>query len=275
MDALFKPLDKLAEIVGDLRVSRIGGLLSLRQQRRQLLFAQLLEFEFARDDIQRQLMIVLLILGIQLVEHLAVGNELFLMILQRGDDLRNVRFDLVVLRAKLSDVVSGLFEQPKQAALLAFVHIKAFQLGDQLGQHIGNRAGVLGLHVLQNLVGELGNLRLRGVAVLEHRLAVVNVDALHKRQHGGLFFRRKVVKIQGIVLRVHRGQRLILLFLLSRGLLSLFDGRGLHGSRGGLNGLSRLLHGRLGFGRGLLSFLFVAGENQSRNQLIVHNRISF
>ena len=103
----------------------------------------------------------------------------------------------------------------------------------------------------------------------------MNVDALHKRQHGGLLFRRKVVKIQGIVLRVHRGQRLILLFLLSRGLLSLFDGRGLHGSRGSLNGLSRLLHGRLGFGRGLLSFLFVAGENQSRNQLIVHYRISF
>ena len=68
---------------------------------------------------------------------------------------------------------------------------------------------------------------------------------------------------------------LILLFLLSRGLLSLFDGRGLYGSRGSLNGLSRLLHGRLGFGRGLLSFLFVAGENQSRNQLIVHYRISF
>ena len=65
---------------------------------------------------------------------------------------------------------------------------------------------------------------------------------------------------------------LILLFLLSRGLLSLFDGRCLHGS---LNGLSRLLHGRLSFGRGLLSFLFVAGENQSRNQLIVHYRISF
>ena len=54
---------------------------------------------------------------------------------------------------------------------------------------------------------------------------------------------------------------LILLFLLSRGLLSLFDGRGLHGSCGSLNGLSRLLHGRLGFGRGRQKYLYLPEEH--------------
>ena len=107
-------------------------------------------------------MIILLVLRIKLVEHLAVGDELLLMVLEREDNLRNVFLNLVVLGAELSDAVSGFFEQTEETALLALVHVKALQLGDEVGQHIGNRAGVLGLHVLQNLVGELGNLRLRG-----------------------------------------------------------------------------------------------------------------
>ena len=253
MDALFKPRNELAEIVGDLRVGRVGGLLRLGQKRRKLLLAQPLELQFACDDVERQFVVVLLVLRVQLVEHLAIGNQLLLVPLQGGDDLRNVLLHLVVFRAKLGDVTAGFLEQAEQAALLALVHVEALQLGDKLGQHVGNRAGVLGLHVLQNLVGELGNLRLRGVAVFEHRFAVVDVDAIHERQHGGLLLGRQVVKIQRIVLRVHRGLHIL---LGGRGRRFLLD--------------RRFLNGRGGLLRG-----FLTGENQRRNGFIVHNKISF
>ena len=148
------------------------------------------------------------------------------MALQRGDDLAHVLLNFLVLGLELGEGVAGLLEQAEEAALLALVYVKALELGDQVGQHVGDGAGVLGLHVLQNLVGELGDLHLRGVAVLEHGLAVADVDALHEREHSGLLLGGEVVKVQGIVFS---GDRLHRLFLF----LGLGSGRGLHRGRSG------------------------------------------
>ena len=208
-------------------------------------------------------MIVLLVLLVELVEHRRVGDQLLLVALQRADDLHHVLLDLVVAGLELDDVVAGLLEQAEEAALLALVHVKALELGDQVGQHVGDGAGVLGLHVLQNLVGELGDLHLRGVAVLEHGLAVGDVDALDKGEHRGLLLLGEVVEVQRVLLR---GDRLHRLFL------SL--GRGLHG--GGCGG--RCGRSSRGFRRGSLLnrglFRLFARQNQVGNH-IVHDDLSF
>ena len=81
----------------------------------------------------------------------------------------------------------------------------------------------------------------------------MDVDAIHERQHGGLLLGRQVVKIQRIVLRVHRSLRILL------------GGRGRRFLLG-----RRFLNGRGGLLRG-----FLTGENQRRNGFIVHNKISF
>ena len=194
------------------------------------------------------------------------------MALQRADDLHHVLLDLVVAGLELDDVVAGLLEQAEEAALLALVHVKALELGDQVGQHVGDGAGVLGLHVLQNLVGELGNLHLRRVAVLEHGLAVGDVDALDEREHGGLLLRGEVVKVQGVVLRGDGLHRLFLRLGGSGGLLR--RRRGLHG--GGCGG--RCGRSSRGFRRGSLLnrglFRLFARQNQVGNH-IVHDDLSF
>ena len=197
-------------------------------------------------------MIILLVLRVKLVEHLAVRDELLLMILKGNDDLGDVLFNLVILGAELRDVVAGFFEQTEEAAFLAFVYVKALQLGDEVGQHVGDRAGVLGLYVLQNLVGELGDLGLRGVAVFENGLAVVDVDALDKGEDCRLFFRRQVIEIQRVVFGFYR-----------------LDGLGCdrRGFRRGRSLNSRGGCRRSSFGR---LFLFFAGKDQRRHGFIVH-----
>ena len=87
----------------------------------------------------------------------------------------------------------------------------------------------------------------------------MDVDAIHERQHGGLLLGRQVVKIQRIVLRVHRSLHIL---LGGRGRRFLLDRRFLRGGR--------FLNGRGGLLRG-----FLTGENQRRNGFIVHNKISF
>ena len=262
VDALFKALNELAEVVGSLSVGGIGRLLSLGQQRRQFLLAQAAQLDFAGDDVERELVVVLLVLGVEIVEHLAVGNELLLMLHQRGNDLGDVLFYLFVLGLELGEGESGLFEQAEEAALLAFVHVKALELGDKVGQHVGDGAGIFGLYVLENLVGELGDLHLRGIAVLEHGFAVGNVDALYKGEHSSLLFSGEVVKVQGVILcsdglhQVFLGLDFFLDFLFD------FGGSGLDGDGGAFGG-------RLGDGRGFAGDFF-AGEDEVRN-LIFHD----
>ena len=259
MHALFKAVDQLSKVVGGLRVRGIGRLLRLGEHRRELLLAQLLQLELAGDDVERQLVIILLVLRVELVEHRRVRDELILVAGERGDDLHDVLFHLVILRLELGEGGTGLLEQAEQAALLALVHVEALELRDQIGQHLGDGAGVLGLHIFQNLVGELGDLHLGGVAVLEHGFTVADIDALHEREHSGLLLLGEVVKVQGIVLGGNGLHRLFLDLFLHGGSGSGLRGRFLR--RGLLHG--RFLHG-----------LFLAGQNQI-GHFIIHVSLSF
>jgi hypothetical protein len=61
--------------------------------------------------------------------------------------------------------------------------IKALQLTDQAGDHIAHFAQILGGHLGKGGLGEIADLLLAGGAVLQHLLAVGDVDLLSEGVH--------------------------------------------------------------------------------------------
>ena len=104
MDALLKAVNELCKVVCSLCICRIGGFLSLCEERREILLTQLLQLELACDDVQGQLMVIFLILGIEAIQHLRVRNQLLLVALQGVDDFGDVDLDLIELGLHLGEV---------------------------------------------------------------------------------------------------------------------------------------------------------------------------
>ena len=114
------------------------------------------------------------------------------MALQHGLDLFHVGLGLVVLHLHGIQLVALLLEEAQNAFFLFLTGIKAFQLTDQAGDHVAHLAQILGGHLGERSLGEIADLFLAGRAVLQHLLAVGNVDLLGELVHHGLFFRGQV-----------------------------------------------------------------------------------
>ena len=114
------------------------------------------------------------------------------MALQHGLDLLHVGLGLVVLGLEGIQLVRLLFEEAHDALLLLLIGIKAFQLADQAGDHVAHFAQVFGGHLGKGRFGEIADLLLAGRAVLQHLLAVGDVDLLGELVHHGLFLRGQV-----------------------------------------------------------------------------------
>ena len=70
--------------------------------------------------------------------------------------------------------------------LLLLIGVKALQLANEVGDHIAHLAQILGGHLGEGCFGEIADLLLAGRAVLQHLLAVGDIDLLGKLIHHGL-----------------------------------------------------------------------------------------
>ena len=151
------------------------------------------------------------------------------MLLQLGGYLVHVDLGLVVLGLERGDALALLLEEAEEALLLALVKVQALQLHNEVGELVAHLAEVLGADLAERGVGEIGNVLLRGGAVVEHLLGVRDVYLLCKLLDRGL---------------LGRGETLELELLNGHVLLLLHDGRGrllrhLHRGGGGRVGVER------------------------------------
>ena len=109
------------------------------------------------------------------------------MTLQHGLDVLHVGLGLIVPGLELFHLVGLLFEEA-QKTLLLLGGVKVFQLGDQVGDHVPHLAQVLGGNLGQSGLGKIADLLLAGGAILQHLLAVGDVDFLGEGVHHRLFF---------------------------------------------------------------------------------------
>ena len=102
------------------------------------------------------------------------------MALQHGLDVLHVGLGLVVLGLQVVQLIALLFEEAQNALLLLLIGIKALQLPDEVGDHIAHLAQILGGHLGQSSLGEIADLLLAGGAILQHLLAVGDIDLFRK-----------------------------------------------------------------------------------------------
>ena len=214
MQLFFEAADHVGEVVGGLSVLGQAALLGLQLGFGKVLFAQLGAAQLAGHDVHRQLLVVLLVALIELVHHGDVLHQRQLVLFQLGRDLIDVLFGLVVLRLERSDVLPRFFEEAHEALfLLGLLKIEPLQLDDQVGELLADLAHVLGAHFAQGGVRKIGDVLLRGGAVVQYLLGVGDVDLLGKLAHGGLLGGGEAVDIQlfrgglGLFLRRERGLR--------------------------------------------------------------------
>ena len=183
---LLKAADEVREIVHGLRVLGQTGLLRLRAQLGEILFAQLLHAELARDDVHRELLEIRLIELEHAVERGDVLREDDLVVLQLLGDLVHVDLGLVELRLRLLHGAGGLFEETAETfLLLGFVVVEILQLHDEAREHVADLAHVLRAYLAERGAGEIGNVLLRGGAVGKNKIGIGHVDLLGKLAHGG------------------------------------------------------------------------------------------
>ena len=237
---LLKAADEVREIVHGLRVLGQTGLHRFRAQLGEILFAQLLHAELARDDVHRELLEIRLIELKHAVERGNVLREDDLVVLQLLGDLVHIDFGLVELRLRLLHGAGGLFEKTAETLLLlGFVVVEILQFHDEAREHVADLAHVLRAHLAERGAGEIGNVLLRGGAVGKNKIRIGHVDLLGKLAHGGLLLGGETVNVE--LFRLNGG-----LFLFNNELRS---GGGF--LRGGLRGIERqgrnvsfFIHGR-------------------------------
>ena len=144
--------------------------------------------------------------------------------------LVDVVLGLVVLGFERGYALALLFEEAEEALLFALVKVQTLELNDEVRQLLADLAHVLGAHLAQRGTGEIGDVLLRGGAVVEYLLAVRDVYLPGKVAHCGLLGGGEPLKLQLL-------RRDLLLsggYRLSRGLLNRQIGGGLGRRRVGV-----------------------------------------
>ena len=178
-----KALALVRQITGGLSILGQTGLLGLVHGLLQLVCTDLGQLFLAGQDIHAQLLEVGHVQLIHLIQHGDVFQQLHLMALQHGLDVLHVGLGLVVLGLQVVQLIALLFEEAQNALLLLLIGIKALQLPDEVGDHIAYLAQILGGHLGQSGLGEIADLLLAGGAILQHLLAVGDIDLFRKGIH--------------------------------------------------------------------------------------------
>ena len=192
IELLFKALTLVGQITGGLCVLRQAGSLGLVHGLLQLICAHIGQLFLAGQNIHAQLLEVGHVQVIHLVQHGDILEQLHLMAFQHRLDLFHIGLGLTVLHLHGVQLVALLLEEPQNALLLLFPGVKALQLADEAGDHVAHFAQILGGHLGEGRFGEVADLFLAGRAVLQHLLAVGDIDLFGKLIHHGLFFRAEV-----------------------------------------------------------------------------------
>ena len=183
-----KPVAQVGQIAGGLRVLRQLGAGGLLLRGFQLGFTHLRQFFLAGQNIHGQFFEVHQIQLVHFVQHGDVLHENHLMVLQLGLDALHVFVGAVIAGFQRFQIGLLLFEEPENAALLFLGGVKALQFVDEVGDELAGLAHVLGADLGKGGVGKFAQLFLAGGAVLQHHLAVGDVDFFRKIAHHFLFF---------------------------------------------------------------------------------------
>ncbi len=188
MQLFLKASQQIGIVVCRLGVLRQPGLGGLFLQAWQLRLAQLLHPQLAGDDIHTQFLEIGQVHLVHFVHHGNVLGQHAPMLVQRRADLVHIHLGLVVLRFQLRNAALPLFEQAAQPLFLSGI-VKPLELNDQIREHISHFAQILCAHLIERLVGKIGDVLLRGRAVIHHLGGIADVDLLGKAAHCGLLLR--------------------------------------------------------------------------------------
>ena len=178
-----KTLALVGKVAGGLCVLRQTGGLGLVHSLLQFVGTHICQLFLAGKDIHTQLLEVGHVQLVHLVQHGDILEQLHLMGFQHGLDLFHVSLGLVVLGLEGIQLAGFLLEEAHDALLLFLVGVKTLQLADEVGDHIAHLAQILGGHLGEGCFGEIADLLLAGRAVLQHLLAVGDVDLLSEGVH--------------------------------------------------------------------------------------------
>ena len=149
MQLLLKPVALGGEVVRLLGVHRVPAGFGLGLQRFQIVFADLGELLVSRDDVEGQLVEVVVVLVVQAVEHGDVLEQLRLVSFQGIGDVLNIHGHLVVPCLHPGDLVLCFGEDLRQTLRLLGILLEAFQLGNEVHQHVADLTGILRLDSVQ------------------------------------------------------------------------------------------------------------------------------
>ena len=175
MQLLFKPVALGGEVVRLLGVHRVTAGLGLGLQRFQVVLADLGKLLVARNDVESQLVEVVVVLVIQAVKHGDVLEQLRLVSFQGIGDVLNVHGHLVIPRLHPGNLVLCLGEDLRQTLRLLGILLEAFQLGNEVHQHVPDLAGILRLDGVKGGLREIGDLSLRVGTVEQYVIRVADV----------------------------------------------------------------------------------------------------
>ena len=108
------------------------------------------------------------------------------MLLEGRLDGLDIRLGLIVLGLHAVEL-TALFLEEAEDAFFLLGGVEALQLADEVGDHAAHLAEVFGGHLRKCRLREVADLLLAGRAVLEHLLAVGDVDLLGEGVHHRLF----------------------------------------------------------------------------------------
>ena len=181
-----KALALVGKVAGGLCVLRQTGDLGLVHGLLQFVGTHISQLFLAGKDIHAQLLEVGHVQLVHLIQHGDILEQLHLMCLQHGLDLFHISLGLVVLGLEGIQLAGLFLEEAHNALLLLLVGVKALQLANEVSDHIAHLAQILGGHLGEGSLGKIADLLLAGRAVLQHLLAVGDIDLLGKLIHHGL-----------------------------------------------------------------------------------------
>ena len=187
-----KALALVGKVAGGLCILRQAGDLGLVHGLLQFVGTHIGQLFLAGKDIHAQLLEVGHVQLVHLVQHGNILEQLHLMCFQHGLDLFHVGLGFVVLGLKGVQLAGFFLEEAHNALLLLLVGVKALQLADEAGDHITHLAQILGGHLGEGSLGKITDLFLAGRAILQHLLAVGDIDLLGKLIHHGLLLGAQV-----------------------------------------------------------------------------------
>ena len=178
MYLLLEAAYEVCKIVRGLCVLRKPGFIGLRDVLRQLDITQVLYLELTGENVHGELLHVLLVLFVHLIHHADVLHQRDLVLFKLFDYLVDIDLSLVELRLLLGNGLGSLLEQTEEALLFLFVEVQPLELDNKLAEHIAALTEILGLDAAESGVRELGDILLRGTAVVHDLIGVLDVYLL-------------------------------------------------------------------------------------------------